>query len=195
MTKIKFSDEARAALEVAGFEAYSDEQVVDHIAEWMVDGVEKNLEYNKPSPTLAEDWINGWEESGLEVVGIYANGPYAEDDAERWGLLFEHDDIETAVADEICRRMKDLTIKSFKNEIDDAVDLDTLVCLLKAADAYAKDNGMDRHDIYDATNLPMFGDKAIKDTANIFSWDDSRYLTYLGEGWHVSAREDLNDAA
>ena len=193
-TTSELSTTSRAALDAAGFSHVSDNGAAVEVASWLSDAIVENYRNYKANPTLALEWSEGWSASIEDVLIAYSAGPGAED---LWSEIW-NDDFKKLVADELDAGMQSEIRDDFYDRIGSAANLDLLVRLLKAADAWANDADMDIEEVYDATELPTFGGAAIDD-AGVFSWDDSRVLRH-GAGdsdhaWQITPRSEFARAA
>lgn len=75
----------------------------------------------------------------------------------------------------------------FHSHIEESDSLAELREALVQADQYAKTHETDVSELYDATDLPVFGGDDV-DRPFVYSWDEENVLVHGDQGWVIQAR-------
>ena len=87
-------------------------------------------------------------------------------------------------------------MKTYENRIATAKNLDDLIHTLNAIEDELSDDQDSAiseptlyiDDVIDISELPVFGNRPIRDTAEIWSWDNTRMLVMSGANWKIENR-------
>lgn len=81
-------------------------------------------------------------------------------------------------------------MKKYQNKVNAAESLENLVSILRSiSDELARDENEFRiDDFVNLAELPTFGNKPIKNTMEVFSWDDNNVLIVGHQCWEIEPR-------
>lgn len=165
-------------------DVYLDENAIDTLVDFVIEGMEENKAGNKGSS------ITEWDAS--TAIDTYSDfGDIDDDDLTDRQVLVRKTARSARHYDEAHTRLVKWIVEAGEQELTDAIveaeDLQDLRDALNAADKYAKANAVDVSTIYKSTELPTFGGDDIDDDG-VFSWDEDDILVQAPDGWEIKPR-------
>ena len=86
-------------------------------------------------------------------------------------------------------------IKEFQGRVDAATDLENLVSVLEEIAEEIAESDLKIDEVVDLAMLPTFGGSDVKNTKEVWSWDEKNILAADGSRWSIEPRCKCGEAS